>query len=191
MKRFLRSPFLWATVSLLLASGALAAWLWLDPPPVVHHAASITDEEKTLDRATAAYAKYLETKSLILQEGGNGADRINDVATHSLSAQIFSDADELREGDYRYTGAWTLTQPELVNRMVDEYGRAHVVLRGCLDGSTVSLISDADGSDITNRDWDGWRHVIEITLVTMEEGSDDLTPYSSDSLPSQECAPLE
>lgn len=186
----LRSPLLWATFSLLLALGAAATWLAVDPPPVAHHSASVLDEKTALERATAGYNAYLETKSLIMQEGGADPSRIDAVATHSLAAQTFEVADNVRDGDYHYAGGWTISEPELANRMIDEYGRAHVILRACLDESTIALISNSDGSDITDKDWKDRRHMIEVTLVTMSENSDRLTPYSSDSLHSEECAPL-
>lgn len=187
----LRSPFLWATLTLLLAIGVAGAWLYLDPPPVAHHAASITDDETVLERAEAGYKAYLATRTQILQEGGADPARIENVAAHALSAQMYTTADTIRDGDYHYTGGWTFTEPQLVNRMIDEYGRAHVILRGCLDATSVVVISNADGSDITNEDWTDRRDVIEVTLVTMDEKTDELTPYSSTDLPGQECAPLE
>ena len=152
MRKFLSA----AAAALLLTSlaGCIDPGPVKTPVPTPSATPVFASDEEALAAAEAAYAAYLAVSDAILQEGGANPDRIDEVATPSVTVEEKKGFADFAEKGYVSIGATTFhgvqlesyeTDPSLVTDVV----RIYV----CTDSSGVD-VRDVSGASIVPSDRD-------------------------------------
>lgn len=153
MRKFLSA----AAAALLLTSLAGC----IDPGPVKTAVPTpsatpvFASDEEALAAAEAAYAAYLAVSDAILQEGGANPDRIDDVATPSVTAEEKKGFADFAEKGYVSSGTTTFYGMQLESYETDPALLTDVVrVYVCIDSSGVD-VRDASGASIVPPDREG------------------------------------
>ncbi|CAN5255274.1 hypothetical protein BH09ACT5_BH09ACT5_10470 [soil metagenome] len=106
-------------------------------------------DEEALAAAEAAYRKYTAVSDQIFHEGGNGAQRLSEVATGDLLEVELEGFEQVRKLGYRNTGETAVSAVQLQQYSPSESGEDYVMVYLCEDVSAVDVL-DSTGASVVS-----------------------------------------
>jgi hypothetical protein len=171
-----RLPATLALTALVLSIAGCAA----EPAPPTATPSSpaatplFANDEEALAAAEAAFAEYLATINLVLQEGGANPERVRPLVSDEIWARDLKGAERWRAEGLRTVGATSFMKARLQQVYEDE-DRVNVVTYNCLSNEGVDVLN-TDGVSVANPDRPE-AYIVEATVTFSEEKEWSLDTY--------------
>lgn len=139
-----------------------------DPTPTPTSAPVFASDEEALAAAEAAYAAYQEASADVFSAGGQGAERLRNVATGEFLAESTAGFERVAEEGWVSVGSPSFDSVELQQFKGTGVGEGAVVVYLCDDVSDVDVL-DLQGASVVSGDRPD-RTRFEVTFDAIDPG---------------------